>query len=60
MLLRSMSADCQSLVSIPLVALACGSVAPARAGRPPVARPVRAPRGLNFNPNPIDRPDAPT
>ena len=50
MLLRSMSADCQSLVSRPFVALAWGSVAAARAGRPPEAWPVRAPRGLNFYP----------
>src|SRR5450830_1316987 len=47
MLLRSMSADCQSLASRPVVALA---VAEARGVRAPAARLVRAPRGLKFHP----------
>jgi hypothetical protein len=47
MLLRSMSADCQSLASRPLVALAS---VPAAASREPVALLVRAPRGLKFHP----------
>ena len=51
MLLRSMSAEAQSLGSRPVVALAAGSVAAPRAAvRPPEARLVRAPRGLKSHP----------
>jgi hypothetical protein len=51
MLLRSMSAEAQSLASRPVVALASDpSAAAARARRPPEARLVRAPRGLKSHP----------